>query len=280
MRQSLAFIILLLHSSIYSTKAQDITGRWIGNYKKEITTPHTLEFIINLYQDSLIKGLRTQYYTSGRFEQFSIIGTYNRSERKVFIIEEKPVDQNAVSFGDEGTYELILGTEDKNDVYLKGKWRNSSRGLLTNYSSPVILKKINVTPPDTVASTLPEVDKRTIPLKLKRKEHIIDTLSTPPSETGSIQIEVIDDAKLDHDFISLYINDKLLLNNVELSKEPFTVSFTTERYKTYSVSMVAESTGNLPPCTAYIVIKTVTNNYAYKVESNMSSNGVLIIQTR
>jgi hypothetical protein len=236
--------------SAVQADAQEISGAWQGHYEKG--RKNELKMDIELYNDSLIKGIRTQYYGNGEYESFSISGLFNRKDSVVTIAEDSALSQNADGFGDRGTYTMKLSIEGAT-MKLKGKWKNSGQSWFTSMSSKVVLEKEG---------------EMTTTAK-KRTPSVIHTMHISKADADSVKIEVWDYERIDNDIISLYLNDSLVLDKWKLTGQPKSIylSLGTSPQE-YVISMVAESQGIIPPCTADILIVSRNNTGIFKLRSN------------
>ncbi|MCB0700402.1 MAG: hypothetical protein H6551_12305 [Chitinophagales bacterium] len=259
-----------------TTYGQDISGTWVGFYGKESNrNQYGLKFDIEVYNDSLIKGIRTQYFNSiDRYECFTISGVYNKAHATVYIVEEDTVHQTVSGYGDKGTYELKLETI-TGKITLVGKWKNATGGLFTSQTSKVWMEKTLTDTPHTpkpVVKKPPSEDKA-----LTRATNVVDKIYIEASELDSIQIDITDDNEVDGDLVSLYVDDKTVLYKKELSYTPITylLQLDASTGRKHSIKMIAEHTGSMPPCTAKMVITTPKNLYIVKIASNYRTNGAV-----
>lgn len=244
------------------SQAQEISGTWLGNYNKR--NKHELKMDIELYNDSLIRGVRTQYYGNGKYESFSISGTFNKHDSTVIINEDAALSQNADGFGDKGSYFLRLFVySDK--MRLQGEWKNSGQSWFTSMSSKVVLEKDLV-----VASS-----------SRRRKPDIVHTVYIDKTDADSIKIEVWDYERIDNDIISVFLNDSLVLDKWKISGSPKVIylSLNTAQQE-YIISMVAESQGAIPPCTADIRIVTRHKTEKFKLKSDTGQNAGIAIRLK
>lgn len=247
---------------VFSSQAQEISGTWVGNYNK--VSKNELKMNIELYNDSLIRGVRTQYYSNGRHESFSISGTFDKHDSTVIIYEDSALSQNADGFGDKGSYFMRLFVySDK--MRLQGKWKNSGQSWFTSMSSKVVLEKDLV-----VASS-----------SRRRKPDIVHTVYIDKRDADSIKIEVWDYERIDNDIISVFLNDSLVLDKWKISDVPKVIYLSLNTVEQeYIISMVAESQGAIPPCTADITIVTRQKNEIFKLQSNAGKDAGIAIRLK
>ncbi|MBN8672418.1 MAG: hypothetical protein J0L80_17160 [Chitinophagales bacterium] len=266
MQKAISYIILVFfYNTAYS---QDISGTWYGSYNKSRFDKglHELVFYIEQYDDTLIRGIRTQFYDKNRFESYTISGIYNHANSTISIKEEKQLSQNADGFGDSGNYKMKLRVTPE-EQYLEGKWNNASRGLFTSFTSKVYLtKKDTTSPSSSITNTTTK---------------IIHTIELDSTEYGELKIEITDNAKVDGDVVSIYQNDVVINEKITLSKTPKTyiINLGIQQHPT-TIKMVAENQGSIPPCTATMKITTKHKSYQLSMESNTLYNSAVVITIR
>lgn len=75
-----------------------------------------------------------------------------------------------------------------------------------------------------------------------------------PVSGDSVELRFYDNAEIDGDSISLFLNDKLLYQHIRLAAGAWTIKLAvSELAKTNELVMVAENMGSIPPNTSYMV---------------------------
>lgn len=83
-----------------------------------------------------------------------------------------------------------------------------------------------------------------------------------PITGDSIELRFYDNAEIDGDSISLFLNDALLFQHIKLTASPFIIKMAlTELKDTNELTMVAENLGAIPPNTSYMI--AIVNNQRY-----------------
>jgi hypothetical protein len=83
-----------------------------------------------------------------------------------------------------------------------------------------------------------------------------------PVSGDSIELRFYDNAEIDGDSISLFLNGKVLKENIGLKASPYIIKLSvTELLETNELVMVAENLGTIPPNTSYMV--AIINNERY-----------------
>ncbi len=83
-----------------------------------------------------------------------------------------------------------------------------------------------------------------------------------PVSGDSIELRFYDNAEIDGDSISLFMNDKLLFTHIRLTGNAYSIKLAVSEMKdTNELIMVAENLGTIPPNTSYMV--AIVNNQRY-----------------
>lgn len=96
------------------------------------------------------------------------------------------------------------------------------------------------------------------------------------TERDSIKIELLDNAQIDGDMVSLYLNDCQLVKRYTLAATPHTLYLSIPAgVAICNIKMAAENLGSFPPCTALMRITTRKKKYEVNLSSSMTNNSVL-----
>lgn len=97
----------------------------------------------------------------------------------------------------------------------------------------------------------------------------------------SIELNFYDNAEIDGDSISVFLNGKMLFNHVMLSAQAYTFKIPTKDLASGSeLAMVAENLGSIPPNTAYMVAIVDGQRYSVRLESTEQSSGTIRLVRR
>ena len=92
----------------------------------------------------------------------------------------------------------------------------------------------------------------------------------------TIEIHFYDNAEIDGDSISLFMNNRLVFEHVKLSDKPHIVKFAvTELSETNELVMVAENLGAIPPNTSYMIAYVNGLRYTANLESTENSSAMI-----
>lgn len=252
----------------FSCLGQDISGTWEGNMGESISMVHPEKIVLKLtaQNDSLLSGSSHLYYTNNHYEHYKVKGTYNSKNSTVYITELAVIGLKiGIGVNCLGNYKMYLSVNDTT-MRLDGKWRdNKNRFILTCPTTEVWFEKSISHKPaiDTIR------DKK-LTSRLTDIQHIIEI---DENEKDSIKIEVFDNAEVDNDIVSVYFDDKPLLIKQKISSVPITKYISLSSGNPVSqIIVVAESLGNIPPCTAQLIITTKINNYLLNISSDYTKN--------
>jgi hypothetical protein len=191
------------------------------------------------------------------------------------------------TFHDEWDGILTNWTEGGNDRYLIDSVSRIATARNTTPENPVVTL-VKVKPP---VMTEPPFAKATPPApkiqnKVKPAEHAaIDELFTTrkktfvkeiPIEGDSIQLQFYDNAEVDGDSITVYLNNKMLFTHVRLAASPFLVTLVVkELADTNDLVMVAENLGSIPPNTAFMIAMVNGKRHEAYLESTEGSSSLI-----
>ena len=114
----------------------------------------------------------------------------------------------------------------------------------------------------------------------KMQEHFTErkkVLTTElPLEGDTIEIHFYDNAEIDGDSISLFMNNRMVFTHVRLSDQPYIVKFAVnELLENNELVMVAENLGSIPPNTSYMIAYINRQRYAANLESTENSSAMI-----
>lgn len=287
------FIILGLY--IQSTTAQDLSGEWVGNFKSTINITQTQKLVVHLrlQQDGIIKGTSHLFYNRDHFEHYVVEGYHNKETGIIYFeeISEIEVELGELSDNMMGNYTMQL-IETDSTYRLEGKWRANKGSLFGLGNSRVWLEKRK---PVTEKEPEPEEEKEEIIIEeidttakelailpetkqeqLSRITEVQQSVAISKQYANDITIEIYDNARVDNDVISLYMNDSLVIKKQPISKTPIVLHLSIPKDQPESfLKLVAESYGSMPPCTAEITIITPDKKRSFELLSNYDLNGTV-----
>ena len=106
----------------------------------------------------------------------------------------------------------------------------------------------------------------------RKKEFIKDI----PLSGDSIELRFYDNAEIDGDSISLFLNDKLIFSHIRLTGSAYTIKLAVaEMQDTNELIMVAENLGTIPPNTSYMVAIVDNKRYDAYLASTEGSSAMI-----
>ena len=97
-----------------------------------------------------------------------------------------------------------------------------------------------------------------------------------PVTGDSIELRFYDNAQIDGDSISLFLNDKLIFEHIRLTEKAYTIKLpVTALSSSNELIMVAENLGSIPPNTSYMVAMVEDKRYEARLESTEGSSAMI-----
>ena len=98
-------------------------------------------------------------------------------------------------------------------------------------------------------------------------------------DTKDVYIEFYDNGEIDNDSISVYLDNKLIINNERLSTNPIKLNLSfDEKNSFYEIIIVAENLGDIPPNTALMVINYGRKRQEVFLTSDDKRNAKVILE--
>jgi len=95
-------------------------------------------------------------------------------------------------------------------------------------------------------------------------------------EGDSIELRFYDNAEIDGDSISLFLNDKLVFEHIRLTEKAYIVKFAvSELGRNNELIMVAENLGSIPPNTSYMLAIVGDKRYDAYLASTENSSAMI-----
>ena len=131
-----------------------------------------------------------------------------------------------------------------------------------------------------VVSSLPVAKKNdTLAMVQKMTERRRLVFSHLPVDVKNITLNIYDNAIVDGDTVTVFYNDKLIVDKKLLSEKPIVIELALdENSKTHEIVLYAENLGSIPPNTALIVVNAGNKRYELHASSNLEENAVLVLE--
>lgn len=264
MSKAITLIFLFCNNFIYS---QSLTGTWNGNFYKTNFTekPINILFDFDILNDTLLIGSTHLVYKKNHFEHYSIIGTKSKNDSTIYFKEIKTIGLNLGKFESncKGNYKVKLVRNDSITRY-EGVWKDNSTALFKCPTSGVFFERKN------------KITTQNLKIVSKPKDSILHVLEIEKSRQDSISFEVFDDAVIDNDIISIYLNNELKFENIRLSDKSIIRKLSLDKNLIVNkIQIVAVSEGEFSPCTGIIKIFVANKKYIINMRSSKLSNGII-----
>ncbi|HET9747362.1 MAG TPA: hypothetical protein VFP97_16720, partial [Chitinophagaceae bacterium] len=116
--------------------------------------------------------------------------------------------------------------------------------------------------------------KKTIEEEFKVREKVIAV--EIPVTGDSIELRFYDNAQIDGDSISLFLNNKLIFQHIRLTAVAYTIKLpVNDLDETNELVMVAENLGEIPPNTSYMLAIVDDKRYEAMLKSTEESSAVI-----
>lgn len=126
----------------------------------------------------------------------------------------------------------------------------------------IVPEKKEVTPPLTIEEKFQN--------RQKKVEQEI------PLAGDSVELRFYDNAEIDGDSISLFLNNKLIFQHIKLSGEAYTIKLSVKELGVNNeLTMVAENLGAIPPNTSYMLALVNNQRYEAVLTSTEQSSAVI-----
>jgi hypothetical protein len=249
------YLILLFFLPV-SLVAEDLSGIWKGTLTQGpggCYPQYYLELQIDHSSDR-ITGRAYDYYDKLHFVKMSFTGRYNPQTHRLVLIEQTILQADIPSdcLPCIKTYDLNY-SKTGNTEELNGDWKGVfSEKRAVCPPGRIMLRKaensdfpVDVEQNDTLAGI-----QRTLHLAPREKE-LVKTVTVTDAQ---IKIELYDNAEIDHDTITVYLNNKILLYRQMLTDRPLTLNFRAFPNVEYELVMYADNLGDIPPNTALMMV--------------------------
>lgn len=157
---------------------------------------------------------------------------------------------------------------------------------------PVAVKETPVITTPILKDTVQQITKTEAPAPLKKETPVViakvpaiqekfierkKVFTTElPLEGDTIEIHFYDNAEIDGDSISLFMNNKLVFEHVRLSDKPYIVKFAVNMLsEANELVMVAENLGSIPPNTSFMIAYVNNQRYTANLESTENSSAMI-----
>jgi hypothetical protein len=297
-------ITLFLFSCLFNIHlySQKYLGTWEGNIELTVNDPLTPvdKLVIDIFQedDGKILAVTHYYYILAReYEHYYVRGKISANNPNSISLREDSTIAIKLGFmvaNYTGTYQLNFSQEGKYDV-LRGFWvSHKSIGGRSPLIVPCTFYKL--TPPKKQEPKIPIIIKDKNKIKEILNDPKKDSVKTKPEPNpeperkldlqkiieyekkgiDSVYITLYDNGEVDNDSISVYLDGKVILKKSRISYVPLKISIPIKDLQPLSkIYMKAESIGDIPPCSAQMIVLIGKDRYETVLKSNMETSAMI-----
>lgn len=264
------FLLILLSILTQDILAQNISGKWFGKITQGpggYSELYDLE--LNLTQKKSIWGDSNAWMGKVVSIRIGFSGKMKGDSVKLYEslgwVREDIVPWDWVACIK--TYELAYRTDAAYE-YLEGTWSGISKddpnedcipGKVILSRSVEGLNKFLEQRKDSVINTIAQNLEPAAPVLVDFNSNFLETEPKKVTEidvyNADLQIQLLDYMKPDNDTVSVYLNRKILVKNIQISKRPALIKFSIDkRIVVHELLLYAENLGLIPPNTSELIL--------------------------
>lgn len=258
---------------------QDLNGIWKGVLQQEsggCFNQYNIELQVKFIATAnTLSGVAYDFEDPTTYVKMDFKGRYNNTTKRLVLIENNLLESKIPNgcFACIKTYDLTWSKKGSDDV-LTGTCKGREYGSTNSCPGYKIeLKKASKTDFPVDIDQSPELAALQKTVKLQNRQN--EVVHTVKSDTSLIKIDLYDNAEIDNDTVTVFVNDKLLLYKQRLTDKALTVLFNAFPSTNYELMMYADNLGSIPPNTALLVVTAGTKKYELRVSSSEQKNAVV-----
>jgi hypothetical protein len=257
--------------------AQNLTGIWRGTRTQNpggCYPEYSLELQITYAGNSLM-GRAYNFYDKDKFTKINFSGRYNPQTKRMVIVESAVLQYSIPAFCIPciKTYDLSW-TQNGIEETLSGEWKGHEMGNATACPpGKIFLTKQteSLFPIEVIQTDSLQSLQNTMKIQ-KRDKEVVQNVTV---DTSQIKIELYDNAEIDDDTVSVFLNNTLLLHKKRLTDKALVLNITAFPNTDYELMMYAENLGRIPPNTSLMIITAGKKRYEMRISSNEQKNAVV-----
>ena len=274
MRVIIIYLCLLFS---LAANAQNLTGIWRGK-RTQVAGGCFPEYSLELqitYSGNNLLGRAYNYYDKEQYTKILFSGKYNPNTKRMVIIESAVLTYNipASCIPCIKTYDLTWSLNSIEEA-LDGTWKGHEMGNATACPPGNIhltRQKESIFPIEIDQDEQLRSLQAAMDIQSRKKEIVQEIVLEQPE----IKIELYDNAEIDDDTVSIFLNNTLLLHKKRLTDKPITLTITAFPNTDYELMMYAENLGKIPPNTSLMVITAGKQRFEARLSSNEEKNAVV-----
>jgi hypothetical protein len=294
----MALLLIGINSS-----AQSVSGKWygVGNANIDGANNNYLIELILEQKGSSVTGEFNYYFKNAYFPN-KISGKFDSKTRRLSlkttaITYFRSAAVNGVECSMNGEFTLLVS---KAGPSLRGKFSSTEFYSLT---CPAIIMNLNPAKEERMQEEIIKQEKDLGVVEEKQMDAAIPVTPVAFKELSSAEknfpqrknvemgvievdstnltIELIDNGEIDKDSVSIFYNDQMIAQKLELTKRGLVYNITLDQNKVYNdISMFAENLGIIPPNTAVLIIYDGKKRYEVSLTSTLQTNGTVRLKRR
>lgn len=293
--------ILVCFIMAFQSNAQTVTGHWYGIGKVAVPGEHNtyLSELVIKQKGNIVTG-ELQYYFRDSLFKVKVNGNFNTKTRQLtfkpipFIYYLSTNTRIGIDCMLTGNFTLLVN---RTESVLTGAFESDAAHRYTSpaiqyrfkYSTDTIPSKSEIyttaidIPTDTI-STMKMIERKEIsptmiePRFLKREKSLFKVIEVNGT---SLQIELYDNGTIDHDTVSIYLNDQLLFKDIPLTQSAFRKTILLDStMEVNEISMYAENLGTIPPNTAIMIINEDKKRHELILTSDLNRTATIRLRRR
>ncbi|MBI1342567.1 MAG: hypothetical protein GC171_06520 [Terrimonas sp.] len=253
---------------ILPSQAQELNGIWKGTLTQGpggCFAVYNIELQIQV-DGSKVTGASYHYSDLSNYVKEEFVGSYDSLTQTLVINEVKVITFHVPS-------DCVPCIKKYTLTYSK----NGDKELLGGDWGGVTMNNSNVCPPGkiglnrTLQSAFKDVDQ-SVPLTARKNELVREI----KVDTGTIKLAFYDNATIDGDSISVFLDKQIVLSQQRLTTQPIILNIIIDLVnREHEVVMVAENLGEIPPNTALMIVTAGKKRYQLYLTSTEQKNAMV-----
>jgi hypothetical protein len=271
-------LILLLLGCAVGTDAQSLTGIWRGKRTQNAGgcfPEYSLELHITYMHDNTFMG-NAFSFDKERYTKVNFKGRYNPLTKRMVIIENAVLQFNVpencvpciktydLTWSGSGIDEALLGEWTGHEM---GNTQNCQPGKITLSRESKSIFPVDIYQNDTLLAL-----QKKLHFQSREKELIQQVIDI---DTSQVHIDLYDNAEIDDDTVTVFINNTLLLYKKRLTNKALTLDVDVFPGMEYELMMYADNLGRIPPNTSRMIITAGRKRHELRLSSSEQKSAVV-----
>jgi len=272
-------ILLVLSGWGMRVQAQDLTGQWTGTATG--AAPESKQkLVLSITEgDSAFGGVLHWYSPETQTIRHIIVSGRFYGKDSILTIREDStinVEEGRAGAPPGGFYILFYRRTAGRRDQLEGHWRGTGGWMGTSEDLSIRLEKkappfipVLVSKPKKKDST----DSKQVQTLLGRESVVAANIPVPAQGTDTIRIELYDNGEIDGDSVSLFLNNRVLIQHLKLEAQAKVLLVPVDKSVPVNrLVLFAENLGRLPPNTALMEVTVHGKTYTLFLSTDFKKN--------